>query len=266
MVTCHPACLLTLHCALSRRPVNGILQVPHHRLWLLREMARTILHYNHSKLASTPRSSTMHSEVVRMYTDAKCADPAGTCFLCVDTFYITCWECKVLHCSFLASIVCRSKICVGLCQFFAANLAAATVAAFAAVVAADDGRHNTHPSCGIRRKLYAVPPEYPQNADGRRKNDQEYSKVTKNLVPSCTGRSEKKQSLGCTMKHTQVGNLRHTSTNDDLMFKGVFCNYSLVVGPGFFFFVTCGFCTQWNRTNVGRGPFRTLSLSLVLFS
>ena len=27
-VSCHPACLLTLHCALSRRVVKGILQVP----------------------------------------------------------------------------------------------------------------------------------------------------------------------------------------------------------------------------------------------
>ena len=31
-VSCHPACLLTLHCALSRRGVKGILQVPHDRL------------------------------------------------------------------------------------------------------------------------------------------------------------------------------------------------------------------------------------------
>ena len=31
-VSCHPACLLTLHCALSRRVVQGILQVPQDRL------------------------------------------------------------------------------------------------------------------------------------------------------------------------------------------------------------------------------------------
>ena len=38
-VNCHPACLLTLHCALSRHVVKGILQVPQDRLWLRRETA-----------------------------------------------------------------------------------------------------------------------------------------------------------------------------------------------------------------------------------
>ena len=33
-VSCHSARLLTLHCALSRRVVKGILQVPQDRLWL----------------------------------------------------------------------------------------------------------------------------------------------------------------------------------------------------------------------------------------
>ena len=42
-VGCYLACLLTLHCALSRRVVKGILQVPHDRLWLLREMAQATL-------------------------------------------------------------------------------------------------------------------------------------------------------------------------------------------------------------------------------
>ena len=42
-VSCHAACLLTLHCALSRRVVKGILQVPQDRLWLLREMAEATL-------------------------------------------------------------------------------------------------------------------------------------------------------------------------------------------------------------------------------
>jgi hypothetical protein len=39
-VSCHPACLLMLHCALSRRVVKGDLQVPQDRLWLLRERAQ----------------------------------------------------------------------------------------------------------------------------------------------------------------------------------------------------------------------------------
>ena len=55
-VSCHPACLLTLHCALSRRVVKGILQVPQDRLWLLREMTEATLYFSRSKLASTPRT------------------------------------------------------------------------------------------------------------------------------------------------------------------------------------------------------------------
>ena len=43
-VRCHLACLLTLHCALSRRVVKGILQVPHDGLWLLHEMAEATLY------------------------------------------------------------------------------------------------------------------------------------------------------------------------------------------------------------------------------
>ena len=38
-VSCHPACLLMLHCLLSRRVVNGSIQLPQDRLWLLREIA-----------------------------------------------------------------------------------------------------------------------------------------------------------------------------------------------------------------------------------
>ena len=35
-VSCHPACLLMLHCLLSRRVVIGNVQLPQDRLWLLR--------------------------------------------------------------------------------------------------------------------------------------------------------------------------------------------------------------------------------------
>ena len=59
-VSCHPACLLTLHCALSRRVVKGILQVPQDRFWLLREMAKATLYFSRSKLASTPRTPAVH--------------------------------------------------------------------------------------------------------------------------------------------------------------------------------------------------------------
>ena len=50
-VGCHRACLLMLHCALSRRVVNGKLQVPQDRLWWLCEMAQAILNYIRSNLA-----------------------------------------------------------------------------------------------------------------------------------------------------------------------------------------------------------------------
>ena len=51
-VSCHPACLLMLHCLLSRRVVNGNMQLPQDRLWLLREVAQAALHYRDSAHAS----------------------------------------------------------------------------------------------------------------------------------------------------------------------------------------------------------------------
>ena len=39
-------CLLTLNCALSRRIVKGILQVPRDRLWLTREMAEATVYFS----------------------------------------------------------------------------------------------------------------------------------------------------------------------------------------------------------------------------
>ena len=68
-VSCHPACLLTLHCALSRRVVKGILQVPHDRLWLLREMVEGTLYMSRCKSASTLRNPGLHWEVDWMYTE-----------------------------------------------------------------------------------------------------------------------------------------------------------------------------------------------------
>ena len=116
-VSCHPACLLTLHCALSRRVVKGILQVPQDRFWLLREMAKATLYFSRSKLASTPRTPAVHWEVARMYPEPKSVDFVDTCFSCDGTPHMACHECKVLHCALHASILCQSEICVGLCQF-----------------------------------------------------------------------------------------------------------------------------------------------------
>ena len=181
-VSCHLACLLTLHCALSRRVVKGILQMPQDRLWLLREMAEATLYFSRSKSATTPRTPAVHWEVAWMYPQPKSVDPVDTCFSCDGTPHMACRECMVLHCALHASILCQSEICVGLRQFWTANLAAVAVAsavAFAVVAAAAvDTRPgvptvvvasavNTRRGVWICRKWYAVPPPYPQNADGQ---------------------------------------------------------------------------------------------------
>ena len=51
-----------------------------------------------------------------MYTEPKSLDPADTCFSCDGAPHKMCHECKVLHCTFHAFILCQSKICVGLRQ------------------------------------------------------------------------------------------------------------------------------------------------------
>ena len=215
-VGCHPTCLLTLHCALSRRVVKGILQVPHDRLWLLCEMAEATLYYIGSKSVSTPRTPALHWEVVRMYSEPKSADPANTCFSCDGTPHIAWHECKVLHFTLHASILCQSEICVGLRQFWAANLSPA-VAAFAfAVVAARDV--DTYPGVWIFGKCYAVPPQYPQNADGQLRIDQEF----------CTklqGESEKAPFGVCTKNPIEGSKPSYTHAKAELIFKRVFCNY-----------------------------------------
>ena len=141
-VSCHPACLLTLHCALSRRVVKGILQVPQDRLWLLCEMAEATMYFSRSKPASTPRTPAVQWEVARMYPEPKYVDPVDTCFSCDGTPHIPCHECKVLHCALHASILCELEICVGLRQLrqSIANLAAVAVAS--AVVVASFGTQN----------------------------------------------------------------------------------------------------------------------------
>ena len=50
-VSYHPAYLLMLHCLLSRCVVNGSIQLPQDRLWLLREIAQAALHYRNSPRA-----------------------------------------------------------------------------------------------------------------------------------------------------------------------------------------------------------------------
>ena len=108
-VNCHPACLLTLHCALSWRVVKGILQVLQDRLPLLREMAEAALYFSCSKSSSTPRTPAVHWEVARMYPKPKSLDPVDTCFSCNGAPHIACHKCKVLHCALHPSILCQSQ-------------------------------------------------------------------------------------------------------------------------------------------------------------
>ena len=175
-VSSHLACLLTLHCALSRRVVKGTLQVPHDRLWLLRGMAEATVYFSRSKSASTLRTLGLHWGVARMYTEPKSVDPIDTCFSCDGTPHTACHECKVLHCTLLPSVLCQSEIYVGLRQLWAANLATAVVAS--AVVAAS--AFNTRRGVWICRKWYAVPPQYPQNAHVQLRN-------VKHFAPSYKG-------------------------------------------------------------------------------
>ena len=70
----------------------------------------------------------------------------------------------------------------------------------------------------ICRKWYAVPPQYPQNADVQLRNDQAF----------CTElQGELKTALFgmCSNNPTLQGKPRHADTKAALIFKHVFCNY-----------------------------------------
>ena len=62
-----------------------------------------------------------------MYPQPKSVDPVDTCFSCDGTPHMACHQCKVLHCALHVFILCQSEICVGLRQFWTANLAAVGV-------------------------------------------------------------------------------------------------------------------------------------------
>ena len=97
-VSCHPACLLMLHCLLSRRVVNGSIQLPQDRLWLLREIAQAALHYRNSPHAP-PIETTPSWALARMYATPYCSPSRSSCFFCDDTAHITCPECAVYQCA-----------------------------------------------------------------------------------------------------------------------------------------------------------------------
>ena len=78
-VSCHPACLLMLHCLLSRRVVNGSMHLPQDRLRLLCEMAQAALHYRNFAHAS-PIQTTPSCALARMYARPYCPPSCSSCF------------------------------------------------------------------------------------------------------------------------------------------------------------------------------------------
>ena len=81
-MSCHPACLLMLHCLLSRRVVNRSIQLPQDRLWLLREIAQAALHYRDSppSIETTPIWA-----LAQMYATPYWSPSRSSCFFCDDT-------------------------------------------------------------------------------------------------------------------------------------------------------------------------------------
>ena len=79
-VSCHPAYLLMLHYLLSTHVVNGSIQLPQDKLWLLREIAKAALHYRDSAHAS-PIESTPIWAFARMYARPYGSPTRSLCFL-----------------------------------------------------------------------------------------------------------------------------------------------------------------------------------------
>ena len=147
-----------------------------------------------------------------MSPQPKSVDPVDTCFSCDGTPHVACHECKALHCALHASILCQLEICVGLHQFWTANLAAVAIAS--ATVAAS--AVNTRRGVWICRKWYAVAHQYPQNADGQLRNDQA-------LCTELQGELKTALFGMCTNNPTVRGKPRDADTKANLIFKRVFC-------------------------------------------
>ena len=88
-VSCHPTCLLMLHFLLSRHVVNGSIQLPQDKLWLLHEITQAALHYRDSAHAP-PIETTPSWALARMYARPYCSPRRSSCFFCDDTTHITC--------------------------------------------------------------------------------------------------------------------------------------------------------------------------------
>ena len=154
-----------------------------------------------------------------MYPEPRSVDPVDTCFSCGGTPHMACQECTVLHFALHASILCQSEICVGLRQFWMANLAVIAFASAVVAASAVDTRPgvptvvaasavNTRRGVWICCKRYAVPPQYLQNADGQLRNDQAFcTELQGEFITVLFGM--------CTNNPTMRGKPRHADTRAD---------------------------------------------------
>ena len=221
-VSCHPACLLMLHCLLSRSVVNGSIQLPQDRLWLLREIAQAALHYCDSPHAS-PIETTPSWALARMYATPYCSPSRSSCFFCDDTTHITCRECGVYQCALHASGLCPSEICVALrnwrVQFTATH--ACIVLAFALgdrlVLDKPPSVDEVRPKVVIRGKEFFVPEHYPKDACGKLEYD-------KNLIEELDTKTTGVLRNMC--KHNPPSaQPTYKDKKADLIYKRVFCDF-----------------------------------------
>ena len=219
-VSCHPACLLMLHCLLSRRVVNGSIQLPQDRLWLC-EIVEAALHYRDSPHAP-PIETTPSWALARMYATPYSSPSHSSCLFCDDIAHITCLECGVYQCALHASGFCPSKICVALRNWrvqFTATLAC--IVAFALgdqlVVDKPPSVDEVRPKVVIRGKEFFVPGHYPKDASGKLEYDKN---PIKELDTKTTG------VLHNMCKHNPPSaQPTYKDKKADLIYKRVFCDF-----------------------------------------
>ena len=221
-VSCHPACLLMLHCLLSRRVVYGSIQLPQDRLWLLHEIAQVALHYRNSPHAP-PIETTPSWALAQMYATPYCSPSYSSCFFCDDTAHITCRECGVNQCALHACGFCPSEICVALRNWrvqFTATLAC-IVLAFALgerlVVDKPPSVDEVRPKVVIRGQEFFVPEHYPKDARGKLEYDKN---LIKELEEKTTG------VLRNMCKHNPpFAQPTYKDKKANLIYKRVFCDF-----------------------------------------
>ena len=210
-----------LHCLLSRRVVNGSIQLPQDKLWLLREIAQAALHYRDSPDA--PAIETTPSwALARMYATPYCSSSRSS-FFSDDTAHITCPKCGVYQCALHASGLCPAQICVALRNWrvqFTATLSC-IVLAFALgdrlVVDKPPYVDEVRPKVVIHGKEFFVPEHYPIDASGKWKYDKN---LIKELDTKTTG------VLHNMCKHNPPSaQPTYKDKKADVIYKRVFCGF-----------------------------------------